>query len=349
MCALALASSCSKQENGTSEAEGGKICISVENAEPKAELVTSASQLSGNVYILGKTGVNVITNYNNARLNLEQATGLWRLQNTANEANWTSAQHSFSAYAANGTISSGSITAGGASATVSISDAAFGTELEVNQPATYVHGDCGLDYLLSQQVLVTPKTVGKRILGEVVNLHMEHAMACVEVHIELGKTIHKVGLYGVQIEGFNRQATMRCSDQAIYGNAEGNINTWVVSNPRTVTTYSYGDVTMNSAEIRTYYPSTNEAQRKDVVMRFCAIPQIPSNAKLTLSLSIQEIDGGPVTKMTETWPLNKYAGWEYGYRNIYKYKMEFSGSLVMTVEPWVDGGYVSGTILPEIN
>lgn len=349
MFALALASSCSKQENATSAAEGGKICISVENAAPKATLVTSASDLSGKVYILGKKGVDVIsTYYNNRPLTLDSATGLWHLQNTANEATWSAGQHSFSAYASNGTVNNGSITAGAASATVSTSDAAFGIELEVAQPATYTDGDCGLDYLLSQQVLVTPKTVGDRILGEVVNLHMEHAMACIEVHLEFGKTVHKVGLYGVQISGFNREAAMRCSDQAIYGNTDGKINQWVVSNPRNATTYSIGDVSANSAEIKTYYPADNEAQRTDLVMRFCAIPQIPSNVELTVSLNVQEVEDGPVTKMTDTFTLNKYAGWEYGYRNIYKYKMESSGSLVMTVEPWVEGGYVSGTILPEI-
>ena len=200
--ALAAIVSCAEKSAPEQIIEGKKICFSIDDDLAVKNPIFTIDELQ-NVYVRGTRNSTVLTNYNNSRLTYRNTTGLWE---PATSSTWTydtaaddGYNYSFSAYGYNGTAQTATLTTTGDN---------FGRELVLVEPAAYVHqnGGFGYDYVLSQLFNAKSFKVinGGResIHGPVIELHMEHALALIDVRLRIQKDIHQVTVQGVSVNNF---------------------------------------------------------------------------------------------------------------------------------------------------
>lgn len=355
-----LLASCSEMEvPDVLQSVGEPICFSIpQDLSTKAPVYTDGqlTVTDSEVHIYGtKSGV-VMSNYNNAKLTYSSVTGLWAPPTsdtwTYDISNDKGLVYSFWAYGFNSNNSTG------ATPTLTTSGDNFGKKLTLVEPASYVHqdGGFGYDYLLSQRYEATSYKVenGANVAyrGPVIHLHMEHALALIEVRMTVHKDMYNVVLQGVELSKFYRGGTMECTTHASYGNTAGTTNRWSVSNyTNSGAVYSRGSVEQgdgNIAVVHDFAAGRADDANEIRLMLFTAIPQKPSNAVLKIAMKVQEIDGGPVHQVISSWDLNNYYDWEYGYRNVYTISVDTSEKLDATIDDWPVVNNVSGTILPKI-
>lgn len=285
--------------------------------------------------------------YRNKELFFNSAIGTWDISGgkarwECNDSTHAGYTYNFSAYAVRG---SGEI-----SAVTNTTSANFGKSFTIVLPQTY-SDNCGTDFLLSNVSTVVTTWNGSAARGQVVNFHMEHALASIRVKVKANPDIYRIGIQGIQIKNFYRGATMQCTSQAAYGS--GNTNRWTMSLPTYNTTdYIVGDVTRGGGNTRSTISSCagmiiNKADsRERLIMDFIAIPQDPSNAVLTIAYLVQELEGASEHQVVSSWNLSDFSGWEYGYRNVYTITIDTSNSLFATIDDWKTGNSVTGVVLP---
>ena len=352
--------SCSgKADPDVLQPDGEPICFSIpQDLGTKAPVYTDEQLTVSNseVHIYGTKSGTVMTNYNNTRLTYSNVTGLWAPPTSDtwgyDTANDKGLAYSFWAYGFNSVNSTGAVP------TLTTSGDNFGKRLTLVEPASYVHqdGGFGYDYLLSQKYDATSYKVenGANVAyrGPVVHLHMEHALALIEVRMTVHKDMYHVVLQGIELNNFYRGATMECTYHATYGNSTGATNRWSVSNyTNSGAVYSRGSVEQgdgNTEVVHNFAAGRDDDANEIRLMLFTAIPQKPSNATLKIAMKVQEIDGSPEHQVISTWDLNNYYDWEYGYRNVYTINVDTSEKLDATIDDWPVVNNVSGTILPKV-
>lgn len=352
--------------------------------------ISEVSDISGNIHIRGTRGGSVIskttesTGYEDIGIILDSNTGLWK-PDFSPEATWqyedietrevldstknpavsfippqfrdvkvVNNNYSFSAYAFNNNVPEG-VTPPAPSRVTSGEE--FGKSLKaLSQPTPYIHPSdgkpFGYDYVLSNRYDVSTYKSGDKISGDVVKLHMEHALASVNVKFEVSHYVHYVKFLGIRLEGFYRTADMTCTSQAVYGTSSGNV--WVSENLKDFCTllnggyYSRGNVDdPNAAALFEIYPDEGTSDYSCILMNFCAIPQLlTKDCLLTVDFYVQQIADGPTTRIRQTWELMRYDDWAYGQRNNYTIRLNSSTELVATFDEWPVAYEVNGTILP---
>lgn len=347
--------------------------------------ISEIDDIRENIRIRGTRGSSVIsksgtsTGYENIGIIQDQNTGLWK-PDYSPEATWqymdteereeldedgkptgkkitvnvVNNKYSFSAYAFNDNVPEG--VESPAPELVESGDE-FGMKLTgLSQPESYVHPKdgkpFGYDYVLSNRYEVNTSMSGGKVSGDVVKLHMEHALASVNVKFVVSKHVYYVKLQGIRLEGFYRSADMRCTTQGNYSSASGNKNVWVAENLKDLYQgigYQRGIIDdPNAGALLDIYPNASaEDDWSEVLLNFCAIPQLlTKDCKLVMDFSVQQIKDGPVTRMHNVWELFRYDDWVSGQRNNYTVRLNSSSELISTIEPWIYGYEVSGTILP---
>lgn len=363
LAGLLLAAACNEKISPDMEAtDGTQICFSIpQDLETKAPVFTDRQLSSGGaVYVHGTKSGTVMNHYNNAQLNFNSLTSLWMptTSDTWEYGTDRGLSYSFWAYGIN------NVNATGASASLTTTGDNFGKSVTITQPAAYVHQNdgsgFGYDYLLSQVYNATSYKVlvggEEAIRGPVVHLHMEHALALVDVRIKVHKDIYKVTLQGIELRDFARGGTLTCTSQADYGNSTGAQNRWNSITNNNGTVYSRGSVLVNdeehpdnnTSELHVFAPGRDIEENELGLMLFTAIPQQMKTATITVATEIQEINGGPVHQLVQTWNLNNYYDWESGYRNVYTISIDTSSELDATILDWPVVNNVSGTILPKL-
>lgn len=356
---FALLTSCSGKADPDVLQSGDPICFSIpQDLSSKAPVYTD-EQLTGTnpeVHIYGVQSGTVMPRYNNARLTYSDVTGLWAPSTSDtwgyDTDNDKGVGYSFWAYGFN---SENSV---GAAPSLTVSGDNFGKKLTLVEPASYVHQESGFgyDYLLSQRFDATSYKVvidGEPVYrGPVVHLHMEHALALIEVRMIVHKDMSHVVLQGVELRDFYRGATMECTYHANYGNSTGATNRWSISGyTNSGAVYSRGSVAEgdgNTSVVHDFAAGRGEDENEIRLMLFTAIPQKPTGATLKIAMRVQEVSGSPEHQVISTWNLNNYYDWEYGYRNVYTINVDTSEKLDATIDDWPVVNNVSGTILPKI-
>lgn len=333
LSALALCS-CAKEAavSGSGEPESYPICFAMDNVGYSVKSpVESVDDIKTNVNIYGTLDATPIDGYQNARLSFNSTTNLWKLD-SGNDANWAyetgnKNEYSFAAYSYVGDATISNLTTSGDN---------FGTSFNITQPAAYSHNGgkgCGTDYLLSQVFNCTTTTQNDKIQASTVQLHMEHALACVEVWLTVNSTLTSATVENVTLSGFYRTAKMQCSKKGVYGLSS---NVWTTRN----LTNKDGSYSVTGF---TFNPSASAQANTQLLLRFCAIPQFISDATLSITLTTNST----LEPVTRSWELKNYKNWESGYRNIYTINLDTSNSLTCAIAPWDEVGDVGGTILPS--
>lgn len=358
---MALLAACTEKvgpETEVTQPAGDPICFSIpQDLSTKAPVYTDQDLTVTNseVRIYGTKSGTVMTNFNNTKLSYNGVTGLWAPGNSEtwgyDATNDQGLAYSFWAYGFNKV--NGNVTP-----TLTTSGDNFGKVLTLVEPASYSHqeGGFGYDYLLSQRFETTSYKVengGNTVYrGPIVHLHMEHALALIDVKLKVHKDLYHVELQGVELSNFYRGGTMTCSFHATYGNTAGEINKWAVSNySNSGASYSRGSVvegTGNTTVLHDFAADRADDANQIDLMLFTAIPQKPSNAQLKVALLVQEVKDSPIHQVISVWDLNNYYDWEYGYRNVYTINVDTSNKLDATIDNWPVVNNVSGTILPRL-
>jgi len=362
----ALALSCSKQiaeTTGSENYSGNHIMFNITDGMELKSSVESLSDLTASDAVVrvyatkdggdlkkettpATTPATYVYDYCNKQLSYNSGTGFWDVQGSG-EASWevdstkAGCTYNFCAYAIRGS---------NIDTVVTTNFNSFGRSFGIELPSSYSDG-CGTDFLLSNITSVTTTWNGSAARGNVVNLHMEHALASVRVKVKANKEIYKIGIQGIRIQNFYRKAVMVCTSQASYGSDK--TNKWTMTVPEyNATNYYVGDVTRGSGNSRNTIAKctgmiiNKTDARERTIMDFIALPQDPSNAVLTIAYLVQELNGSSEHQVVSSWNLNEYDKWEYGYRNLYTITIDTSNSLESTVDDWDEGNKVTGVVLP---
>ncbi len=375
--AALIALLCSCSENTLTDIPGIRlesevICFSMpENMGGIKSGIVTPSDLESNTYIRATRGKKpVTTDYENGKLTHNATTDLWTLGSGKDKA-WEyydeivegtkktqiiNNEYSFTAYSYNNT------NATGATITLTTSGEGFGKTFSIAEPETYTHSSdskaFGLDYALSQEYRTTSRIESDKIMGDIVTLRMEHALADIQVDVDVSENIYYVGIKEISIHNFYREGLMECYSQALYGS--GNTNKWASKNlingntiyRRLPESGSYiWEIDVNdNIPGATEAPFRNQGIIVSQVMHFCAIPQmLTANTTLRVVMDVKEATESTIHTIENIWVLSNYIDWESGKRNIYTVTLDPAFRLIATFDEWPSINNVQGTILPPIN
>ena len=201
LSALALCS-CAKNAPVSSELESYPICFAMDNLGYSVKAPVESIGDITDVRIFGTLNSAPITGYQNNQISYDSNTNLWKLS-SGNDAKWTyeagsKNEYAFAAYSYVGDAIISDLTTSGDN---------FGTSFYITQPDAYNHNGgkgCGTDYLLSQVFNCTTTTKNDKIQASTVQLHMEHALACVEVWLTVNSNLTEATVQDVTLSGFYR-------------------------------------------------------------------------------------------------------------------------------------------------
>ena len=232
-------------------------------------------------------------------------------------------------------------------AALSISNTEYGRQFTVTQPETG-DGSNTADYLLSYMVNVAPSAN-----YPMVNLNLEHAMAKVEVDVQIANSMFDdlttdqvdgdvclASDITVTVSGINRKAAMLCVQPKLDG--EEGSNTW--------------QVTLDEA-YRASYEKEISAEKSDNMvgenslapdMAFMAVPV--TEAQMTgydLVLKYEGVVSG--NKYEYTFDLAEFSpkGWVSGHKIRYVLTIDNSISLTGSVVDYEDVDYIEAVIVPS--
>ena len=287
------------------------------------EAISQETIENGSVYVCGvQNNSNKI--FNNVLLTRDATTGKWF---TSTKRNWVEGStYSFHAYAYN--------TKNG----LTITSGKDGLEVTVQQPTTY-NKDAMIDYLLSYSYKVADGA-----MKPLVQLHLEHAMALVEIYVVRGN-MFEARLKRMTFENIYSQGALKCTSQAVANS--GNPNVWEVSlsgDNDVVYTYEPQSATIGDKRENT------EAR----MMIMCLPQQLTANTRLVIEYEVNEqiSPDSPDNYVLhrEEFLLYNYQPFFYqsGHRIVYTATVDSGVNLVGTVSAWKDVDYIEGTVLPEV-
>lgn len=205
-----------------------------------------------------------------------------------------------------------------------------GLKITVSQPTSYSENNM-IDYMLSHAYKVAD---GKNY--RTVMLHMQHAMAWVEIEVWKEQENHDVKLTEIKLSNIYRSAVMQCDFQAIAGSGEKNV--WSVQlSGRNDQVYSVGP-----------FAKPADGVTKLGYMRVMAIPQqITNNTSLFVEYTVTEPSGEKTYE--QTFYLKDYVPyvWESGHKIKYTLNINTGVHLEASIADWKEGGYTEGIILPQ--
>ena len=206
-------------------------------------------------------------------------------------------------------------------------------------------GSGTVDYLLSYLVNVPPSPSKNYPL---VHLQLEHAMAKVEVDVQMARAmINKIKNVSVEIKGIRRGATMLCLQPKF--DTDPGSNSWLV--------------TMNNGLSRASYKVTDIACSEDNLgegtnlistdMSFIAVPVTKSEMdgyKLVLTYynDDDDISGDPTYRYEFALRDFSSNGWMSGHRVKYILTVDNSIHLTGSIVDYQDVDYMEGVMLPDI-
>ncbi len=282
----------------------------------------------GTVYVFGVQN-NSTRIFTKTPITRDATTGKWFPQS---KKNWVEgSSYSFYGYAYN--------TANGLTFVQDKDKIQTGLEIEVQQPTTY-NESAMIDYLLSYAFKVADGE-----MKPVVQLHLEHAMALVEVYVVKGN-MFDARLKSLSLENIYSGGAMKCTSQAIANSGERNI--WQTTPSGT-----------NDAKY-TYTPATpitigDERENTAAKMTLMCVPQqLTAATKLVVEYEVNEkiSSSSPDNFVTHTEEFQLYnyypMYYQSGHRIIYTATVDSGVNLVGVVSDWIDVDYIEGTVLPEI-
>lgn len=279
----------------------------------------------GKVYVYGVQN-NTTKIYNNAPITRDATTGKWFPQS---KRNWTEgSSYSFYGYAYNTTNG------------LTLVSGKDGLEIEVQQPSSY-NESAMIDYLLSYTFKVADGA-----MKPIVQLHLEHAMALVEIYVVRGN-MFEARLKSMTFENIYWQGQMKCTSQAIVNSGERNI--WQV------TPSGNNDVVYTFAPTTTTIIGDERANTQARMAIMCLPQQITANTKLTIRYEINEkvtADSADnfVEKVGEFYLFNyNPVDYQSGHRIIYTATIDSGVNLEGVVKDWINVDYIEGTLLPEVH
>lgn len=279
----------------------------------------------GKVYVYGVQN-NTTKIYNNAPITRDATTGKWFPQS---RRNWTEgSSYSFYGYAYNTTNG------------LTLVSGKDGLEIEVQQPSSY-NESAMIDYLLSYTFKVADGA-----MKPIVQLHLEHAMALVEIYVVRGN-MFEARLKSMTFENIYWQGQMKCTSQAIVNSGERNI--WQV------TPSGNNDVVYTFAPTTTTIIGDERANTQARMAIMCLPQQITANTKLTIRYEINEkvtADSADnfVEKVGEFYLFNyNPVDYQSGHRIIYTATIDSGVNLEGVVKDWINVDYIEGTLLPEVH
>lgn len=218
----------------------------------------------------------------------------------------------------------------------------YGRQFTVTQPADG-DGSSTIDYLLSSLVAVSPSDN-----YPVVPVLLEHAMARIDVDVQIAKSMFDAGEclvdnIKVKIDSIKREATMLCLEPKLYGD-EGT-NTWYITfnDQQTLATYSV-DITAPEKNLE---DSDNNVSPN---MSFIAVPVTSSEMEdYVLTLEYKGKSSGTI--YTYSFDLKNFSpsGWLNGHKVKYVLTIDNSIHLKGTIVDYEDVDYIEGVIIPDIN
>lgn len=279
---------------------------------------------NGTVYVYGVQN-NTSTIYSKTPITRDRTTGKWFPQS---KRNWAEGS-SYSFYGCAYNTTSG----------LTLVSGKDGLEIEVQQPSTY-NESAMIDYLLSYTFKVADGA-----MKPIVQLHLEHAMALVEVYVVRGN-MFDARLTKMTFENIYRQGAMKCTSQAVVNSGEKNV--WQVTPAGT------NDV------VYTFAPTTttligDERENTQAKMSIMCLPQqITANTKLTIEYEINEKvtpeSADNFVAHKEEFYLYNYNPVDYqsGHRIVYTATIDSGVNLEGVVKDWINVDYIEGTLLPEV-
>lgn len=224
----------------------------------------------------------------------------------------------------------------------------YGRQFTVTQPENG-DGTSTIDYLLSSLVNVNPSA--NRPL---VPVHLEHAMARVDVDVQIAQAMFNgnqslVKDISVKIVGIRRKATMLCQQPKLYG--EDGTNTWYITFDESIgaAAYSYS---MPDDQAQDNLEGSDANNNPD--MSFMAIPV--KNDEMDGYVLTLEYNSNPKTGSTGskdfiyTFDLKAFSpkGWLSGHKIKYVLTIDNSIHLKASVVDYEDVEYFEAVILPDI-
>ena len=206
-------------------------------------------------------------------------------------------------------------------------------------------GSGTVDYLLSYLVNVPPSPSKNYPL---VHLQLEHAMAKVEVDVQLARAmLNKIKNVSVEIQGIRRGATMLCLQPKF--DTDPGSNTWLVTMNEGLSRASYKVTDIACAE-------NNLGEGANLIstdMSFIAVPVSRSEMdgyKLVLTYynNGDDTSGNPTYRYE--FALKDYSsnGWMSGHRVRYVLTVDNSIHLMGSIVDYQDVDYMDGVMLPDI-
>lgn len=245
-----------------------------------------------------------------------------------------------------------------------ISNDVYGRQFKVVQPQTATWAapsspgvsadDSGtIDYLLSYLVNVPPSTN-----YPLVPLHFEHALAKVEVDIQVANSMFvrndddeitgcAVKDITVTVSGVERGATMLCLQPKLDG--ESGTNTWYVSLDSGLDKASY-----TITDVACLYNAVSAQEVIDPDMSFLAVPVTNAQMadyKLTLSYNNDSSeDGKSPADYTYEFNLQEFSsqGWLSAHRVKYVLTIDNSIRLSGSIMDYEDVDYIEAPLIPDI-
>ena len=218
-----------------------------------------------------------------------------------------------------------------------------------------VDGSGTVDYLLSYLVNVPPSQSGNYPL---VKLQLEHAMAKVEVDVQIANAMLVKDNQGVvtgsmikdlsvEIKGVKRGATMLCLQPKL--DTESGSNTWIVTLDEALSRASYKVQNIMCSE-------ANLAEGQNLIstdMSFIAVPVTKAEMS-EYKLILQYYNSSDDTTQDPTYryefALKDFTpnGWVSGHRVRYVLTVDNSIHLSGSVVDYQDVDYLEGVLLPDI-
>lgn len=287
--------------------------------------MTQADVDNTSVYVYGVRN-NTTNIYSGTAITRDAATGKWFPRT---KSNWIEgSSYSFYGYTYNTTSG------------LTLDSGKNGLEITVQQPTSY-NESAMIDYLLSYAFKVADGA-----MKPIVQLHLEHAMSCVEIYVVRGNKFD-ARLKSMSFKNIYSAGKMKCTSQAIANSGDRNIWQVTLSGEPNVN-YTYAPST--AVEISDSRETTSAK-----MLLMCLPQQLTAATTLTIVYEINEkitpTSPDNWVEHTEEFKLYNYEPMNYqsGHKIVYTATIDSGVNFEGVVNDWIDVDYIEGTVLPEID